>query len=249
MPPVPDLQAEADALTWFHAMDLGGGVRTRGISFPERRVRTLALPESLAGKTVLDIGAWDGYFSFEAERRGAKRVVATDWFCWGHGSAYTKEAFLLARRALDSNVEDVEIDPHDITEARLGRFDIVLFLGVLYHLRDPLSVLDRVAEVTSDLLIVETAVDLTWVRRPVLAFYPERELNDDPTNWFGPNPAAVLAMIRGAGFRRAHAVWLEGMAPRLRNAGRLARRSWATKQWSHPFRPLQQARFVAHGVK
>jgi tRNA (mo5U34)-methyltransferase len=249
MPAVHDLQRQADALIWFHTMDLGHGVRTKGVSLPEKTVGRLALPESLAGKTVLDIGAWDGYFSFEAERRGAERVVAADWYCWGHGGPYTKDAFLLARRALDSKVEDVEIDPHDITEARLGQFDIVLFLGVLYHLRDPLFVLDRVAEVTSDRLILETAVDLAWVRRPALAFYPDRELNSDATNWFGPNPAAVLAMIRGAGFRRADSIWLDGMGPRVREAARAARRSFDARKWDHPFRPLQQARFVAHGVR
>jgi tRNA (mo5U34)-methyltransferase len=167
---VQDLQSEVDALLWFHTMDLGQGVRTRGVSNPQRTLGKLALPDSLAGKTVLDIGAWDGYFSFEAERRGAKRVVATDWYCWGHGGPYSKVAFLLARRALDSKVEDVEIDPHDITEDRLGQFDIVLFLGILYHLRDRLLILDRVAEVTSNLLVLETAVDLAWIRRPAMAF-------------------------------------------------------------------------------
>jgi tRNA (mo5U34)-methyltransferase len=246
---VKDLQSEVDALPWWHAIDLGGGVRTKGASNPQRTLTRLALPKSLVGLTVLDIGAWDGYFSFEAERRGAKRVVATDWYCWGHGGPGSKESFRLARRVLHSKVEDVDIDPSDITADRLGQFDVVLFLGVLYHLRDPMSILDRVAEVTSNLLVLETAVDFAWIRRPALAFYPGRDLNDDPTNWFGPNPSAVLAMMRAAGFRHAESIWLEGLAPRMRQVARVARQSIATKQRGHPFRSLQQGRYVAHGMK
>ena len=70
---------------------------------------------------------------------------------------------------------------------------MVFFLGVLYHLPNPLLALERVAEVTSDLLILETVVDMVGVGRPAAAFYPDRELNDDPTNWWGPNHEAVAA--------------------------------------------------------
>jgi tRNA (mo5U34)-methyltransferase len=79
-------------------------------------------------------------------------------------------------------------------------FDVVLFLGVLYHLRHPLLALERVASVTRELMIVETVVDLVGFRRPAMVFYPDRELNNDPTNWWGPNAAAVEAMIRSVGF-------------------------------------------------
>jgi tRNA (mo5U34)-methyltransferase len=110
-------------------------------------------------------------------------VVAADYYSW-HGSGWgTKAGFQLARRALGSRVEDVDIDVMDLTPERVGTFDVVLFLGVLYHPPHPLLALERIAAVTRDLLIVETVVDMAGVRRPAAAFYPGRELNDDPTNW------------------------------------------------------------------
>ena len=78
---------------------------------------------------------------------------------------------------------------------------MVLLLGVLYHLPNPLLALERVASVTSDLLIVETVVDMVGIGRPAVAFYPGRELNGDPTNWWGPNAAAVHGMLHSVGFK------------------------------------------------
>src|SRR5579875_1114500 len=76
-----ELRARADALGWFHRIDLGQGVETNGLSSGPY-VGPDKLPE-LAGKSVLDIGAWDGYYSFQAERLGARRVVALDHYVWG----------------------------------------------------------------------------------------------------------------------------------------------------------------------
>lgn len=196
-----DLRARAEAIRWYHTIDLGGGVITRGVDDSPLRLARVQLPESLRGKTVLDIGAWDGFFSFECERRGAARVVAADHFSW-HGTGWgTKAGFTLAREALDSRVEDLDIDVMDLSPERIGTFDVVLFLGVLYHLRHPFLALERVASVTGDYLIVETVVDLVGIRRPAMAFYPGRELNNDPTNWWGPNVPAVKGMLESLGFR------------------------------------------------
>jgi tRNA (mo5U34)-methyltransferase len=159
---------------------------------------------------VLDIGAWDGFFSFEAERRGAKRVLATDSFCWGQGGWGSKAGFDLARQILGSRVEDLVIDPLDLTPERIGTFDLVLCLGVLYHMRHPLLMLERVFSVTSHHLILQTQVDLSALDRPALAFYQGTELNNDPTNWCGPNPAAVVAMLKSVGFKDVRIIsrWL-----------------------------------------
>jgi tRNA (mo5U34)-methyltransferase len=166
----------------------------------------IGLPTSLAGKSVLDIGAWDGFFSFEAERRGAERVVAVDSHSWGGGGWGSKEGFRCAREILGSRVEDVDLDVMDISAERLGTFDVVLFLGVLYHLRHPLLALERVLSVTKDLLILETHVDLLSTRRPAMAFYPGRELDGDMSNWWGPNPPALVKMLESAGFKRVQAI-------------------------------------------
>lgn len=199
-----ELQRRADALRWFHSLDLGQGVVTRGVDATQaERLQRLRLPEDLSGRSVLDIGAWDGFFSFEAERRGASRVVASDYYAWhgtGWGTGQGKAGFELAREALKSNVEELDLDVMDLSPERAGTFDVVLFLGVLYHLPNPLLALERVASVTGGLLVLETAVDLVGLSRPAAAFYPDRELNSDPTNWWGPNHAAVVGMLRSAGF-------------------------------------------------
>ncbi len=196
-----DLQSRVDAIRWYHTIDLGGGVVTRGVDDSPLRLARVQLPESFQGKTVLDIGAWDGFFSFECERRGAARVVAADHFSWQGTGWGTKAGFTLAREALGSRVEDIDIDVMDLGPERVGMFDVVLFLGVFYHLRHPFLALERVASVTRDYLIVETVVDLVGFRRPAMAFYPGRELNNDPTNWWGPNIPAVVGMLESLGFR------------------------------------------------
>jgi len=88
----------------------------------------------------------------------------------------------------------------DLSPERIGSFDVVLFLGVLYHVRHPFLALERVASVTRQYLIVETVVDMVGFRRPAMAFYPGRELNNDPTNWWGPNVPAVKGMLESLGF-------------------------------------------------
>ncbi len=201
-----DLQQRVAAHRWYHSIDLGDGVVTRGIDDTPVRLARLQLPGSLAGRTVLDIGAWDGFFSFECERRGAARVVAADYYSW-HGPGWgAKAGFELAREALGSRVEDVDIDVMDLAPERVGTFDVVLFLGVLYHLRHPLLALEKIAAVTRGTLILETVVDLVGLGRPAMAFYPARELNDDPTNWWGPNQAAVVGMLKSVGFDEVRVV-------------------------------------------
>ena len=211
-----DLRMRADALRWYHRIDLGQGVTTRGVDNSPERLARAHLPADLSGRSVLDIGAWDGFFSFEAERRGASRVVAADHYAWhgtGWGTGQGKAGFQLARDVLGSRVEDLDIDVMDLSPERVGSFDVVLFLGVLYHLPNPFLALERVASVTSGLLILETVVDMVGVSRPAAAFYPDRELNDDPTNWWGPNHAAVAGMLRSAGFVRVDMITPPRSAP------------------------------------
>lgn len=113
-----------------------------------------------------------------------------------------KATFDLAHRVLHSRVESRRLDVFELSPETVGRFDLVLFLGVLYHMRHPLLALERIASVCADQLILETHVDLLNCRRPAMAFYPGREVNDDPHNWCGPNPAMVEALLRTVGFRK-----------------------------------------------
>ena len=243
-----DLRAKADALRWYHSIDLGQGVVTRGVDNSPERLAKAHLPSDLSGRSVLDIGAWDGFFSFEAERRGAARVVAADHYAWhgtGWGTGEGKAGFQLARDVLSSRVEDCDIDVMELSPARVGSFDVVLFLGVLYHLPNPLRALERVASVTSGLLILETVVDMVGLSRPAAAFYPDRELNDDPTNWWGPNHAAVAGMLRSVGFARVDVITPPRSAP-FRAAR--AVKHWLTGRNTVP-RAFRQDRAVFHAYK
>lgn len=196
-----ELQRRVAAHRWFHTIDLGEGVVTPGDDDSAAKLRTMGLPDRLDGLSVLDVGAWDGFFSFEAERRGAARVLATDDFCWSGPGWGTKAGFDLAHETLGSRVESKEIAVLDLSPETVGTFDLVLFLGVLYHMQHPLLALERIASVTSRQLILETGTDMTWFRKPLLAYYPGDEAVGDETNWCGPNPAAVIAMLRTVGFK------------------------------------------------
>ncbi len=220
---------------WWHSIDLGDGVVTPGRKSAELLAGewdALELPD-LRGKSVLDIGAWDGYFSFEAERHGADRVVALDHYVWSMDlpkqqryweecmAAGTvpeafesrpdlwkpdqlpgKAGFDTAHRCRESRVEAVVGDFMTIDLERLGTFDIVLFLGVLYHLRHPLLALERLSRITRELLVIETeAVALPGFEHHAFCeFFESNELNGDVSNWWAPNRRAVASMCRAAGF-------------------------------------------------
>jgi tRNA (mo5U34)-methyltransferase len=204
-----DLRARAQAIDWWHSgIDLGHGIVTEGTSYPQLALLPhLRLPDDLTGKTVLDVCAWDGFLSFECEQRGAALVVAVDSFAWdkangevtGHRTG--RDGFDLAHAARQSKVKAVACDVLDLHPDGLGTFDIVLFCGVLYHMRHPLLALEKVAPLASDLLIVETHADMANTDAPAMRFYPGSEVNNDATNWWGPNAACVEAMLRDVGFR------------------------------------------------
>jgi tRNA (mo5U34)-methyltransferase len=244
-----DLQARVDAIRWWHSIDLGQGIVTKGVDHTQHeRLARLRLPADLSGRSVLDIGAWDGFFSFEAERRGASRVVAADYYSWhgtGWGTGRGKAGFQLAREILGSRVEDVDIDVMDLAPERVGTFDLVLFLGVLYHLPNPLLALERVSSVAARCLVLETVVDMVGFGRPAAAFYPGRELNGDPTNWWGPNEAAVHGMLRGVGFTR-----VETVTPTRSVPYRAARALYHRLQGKNAMAPaFRQDRAVFHAFK
>jgi tRNA (mo5U34)-methyltransferase len=197
---------------WFHTIDLGHGVITPGVDQSWAKLQLLEFPGSLAGKTVLDVGAYDGFFSFEAERRGAARVVAADEFCWSRPADPMTDGrgFDIAHWALQSKVEKRRIAVEDISPESVGTFDYVFFLGVLYHSPDPLGYLRRVHSVCSRTLILETHVDGLDYERPTMVFYPGATLGDDPSNFWGPNPKCVIEMLREVGFGRIELVSQQG---------------------------------------
>jgi tRNA (mo5U34)-methyltransferase len=196
---------------WWHRIELRPGVVSPGMDDTPARLHQMCLPERLDGMTVLDIGAYDGYFSFECERRGAV-VTAFDVL------APEQCGFRVASRARGSRVTHRRGSIYNLDPADFGQFDIVLCLGVIYHLRHPLLALDRVYSVCKDLLILESQICDGWFvgadgrvstlattapalgHVPIAQFYPGSELNGDPSNWWSPNQAALAQMLATSGF-------------------------------------------------
>lgn len=185
------LRDEIGRLQWYHRLPIGDEF-TPGLRDVGEMCRFLRLPADLRGRRVLDIGTFDGGLAFACEARGAIEVVALD--------VVRHETFAFAHAALQSRVRFEAGNAYDLDPGRLGTFDLVIFAGVLYHLRYPLLALDRLRGVASGDVHVETHAARLPVRRAAAVFYEHDELNGDYTNWFGPNDRAVRAWFRSAGF-------------------------------------------------
>lgn len=211
---------------WWHSFELPGGRLIQGANSLEglkERVAGFPIAADLRGKRVLDIGAWDGWFSFEMERRGAS-VVSVDCF--------DNKNFRYLHRELGSKIDYRIMDMYELTRDKLGTFDIVLFLGVLYHLKHPLLALERVCSLTRDLCIVETLV-CPEPGPPIMEFYETDELAGGFDNWVAPNIECVMAMSRAAGFARANLL----RSSKLLNAAAFA----CFRRFEEPAPPLQPA--------
>ena len=134
---------ELSSVPWHHSIRLFPDLVTRGAKTPEflsAECGCVLGPLDLRGRSVLDIGTWNGHFAFEAAQRGAADVTATDSYCWRRPDFRGRETFDLARSCLglDDRVHAVEIDPTELP-GPLQPFDVVLFLGVFYHLYQPVD--------------------------------------------------------------------------------------------------------------
>lgn len=189
---------------WYHSFELPGGRLIEGkvpLRQLHRRWNKLRLEDDLRGKRALDIGTWDGWFAFELERRGADVVALDSAAC---------EGFEVVKDALGSSVEHRLQSVYDLDASEIGHFDIVLFQGVLYHLKHPLLALEKVCAVASDVVLVESFVSAQNERAACLEFYERRELRGQFDNWCGPNVECLLAFCRTAGLVQVNLTDLEG---------------------------------------
>lgn len=193
---VQDWNRKLRELGWWHSFEMPDGSVIEGVCSLEglrARLAQFPIPYDLHGKRVLDIGAWDGFFSFEMEKRGAE-VVAID--CWDN------ERFRLMHSMLRSRVDYRIFDMYELTPETVGKFDIVIFFGVLYHLKHPLLALERICALTKDLACVDTFVSGDHEAAPQMEFYEYAELGGQTDNWVGVNIPCLLAFCRTAGFAR-----------------------------------------------
>jgi tRNA (mo5U34)-methyltransferase len=214
------VEAVAKQAKWHHRIEVAPGVWTPGLQDTARLLDQVHMPQDLTGMRVLDIGARDGFFTFEAERRGAREVIALD------NEPPHNTGFAIAAELLDSKATYVTENVYSLNAADYGRFDLVIFLGVIYHLRHPLLALDRIHDVCAPdgTLMIEThMIDEGLVDPsgnfhqmnafhsdlPVLSlvqYYPGDMLGKDPTSQWAPSRMALEGWLRGAGFEPSY-VW------------------------------------------
>jgi tRNA (mo5U34)-methyltransferase len=203
---------------WFHNIHLCG-VQTAPDHFlgdyPALKWKSFAdaIPEDLRGKSVLDIGCNAGFFAQEMKRRGAERVVGID-----------EDEHYLAQARFAAEVNQLEIEFRNLSVYELAKlnetFDVVLFIGVLYHLRYPLLALDLIRQtVVRELFVIQSLLRGSTKIPPLAPDYPfseteafqqsgfpvmhfiENKLSGDQTNWWIPNSACLEAMLRSSGYR------------------------------------------------
>ena len=210
-------QRTAELGPWFHNMQLGGVWTAPDHflgDFPNLKWQSFAgaIPQDLTGKTVLDIGCNAGFYAMQMKRRGAARVLGIDF-----------DADYLAQARFAAEIEGLDIEFREMSVYDVGalheRFDVVFFIGVLYHLRHPLLALDLIHEhVTRDMLVFQSMqrgseamadvagdYDFTEEAHFDAPGYPkmhfiEHDYAHDPTNWWAPNRACAAAMLRSAGY-------------------------------------------------
>lgn len=204
---------------WYHNLDLCGVMTNPAMGdYPESRWRLLEpfIPQDLTGKTVLDLACNSGFFSIKMKQRGAKHVLGIDV------PGQIEQAKLVAE-VYNADIELLAQNVYEFMLTNTTQFDYVLFLGLFYHLRHPLLVLDRAAELTREKLLFQTQVfpppggDSPFIPEddyplsqssifdrsdfPRMAFV-ENSVNGDRTNWWFPNDACVFGMLRSAGFSK-----------------------------------------------
>jgi tRNA (mo5U34)-methyltransferase len=184
---------------WYHPIEVRPGIVTPGVNDAPALLRMLDLPVDCRGMRALDLGARDGYFAFELERRGAD-VVAVDYM------AMAESGFAVAADLLGSRVTYLQRNLYQLTTADLGTFDLVLFLGLLYHLPDPLGALRIVRQLARQRMYLESVVldfggDTETL--PLMRFFAGASWNGDPTNYWGPNVRCVEDLLAESGFAAA----------------------------------------------
>jgi len=203
---------------WFHCIDLGGGQKTKTASVmgepiehpePTWQIIRECLPADLSGKSVLDVGCNGGFYSVEAKRRGAKRVLGVD-----AQRKHIRQA-LFVRQVLGLDIEYRRMDVYELDPRVIGEFDITLALGLVYHLKHLVLGLEKLYCVTRELLIVETAIiPLEQTPPPFVQALGRFEQTLHPLacvensasgpeavfNWFLPSPAALKALLENVGF-------------------------------------------------
>jgi len=206
------LQAEADRYPWYHTLELGNGVKTRGMFDHAPVLDRYPIPADLTGKRCLDVATMDGYWAFEMERRGAESVTALDLedpeqLDWpvslraDHDKTMdeTKATrFALAKEALGSNVERVLLSAYDLSP-ELGEFDFVFCGDLLLHLKDPITPVENIRSVCTESAVIANVIT-------TFRFHEKRAMAEldgiGSFSWWTTNLTGLVRIVRAAGFSR-----------------------------------------------
>jgi tRNA (mo5U34)-methyltransferase len=207
MPDKETAQRLVRAKTWYQEFEIIPGVRTKGWYQPEKLLPVLHLPEDMRGMSFADVGAAEGYFSFEARRRGA-RVVAFDY------RHKDNSGFALIQYVNGiTDIEHHQINVLDITAEKFGQFDMVIALGLLYHVAEPYRGLINCAAIARDRLCIESyCIDRflgpKLAAQPLMRFLPDprrfpdhQQPTSDHTNFWGFTSTCLKMMLEDVGFR------------------------------------------------
>lgn len=193
--------------SWWHSIDFGDGVVSNGEKGGGPHIHQKEIgwfpSDFFADKRVLDVGTWDGYYAFYAERMGASEVVAVDKFVWTGkaGLDRSKRGFDIAKQILNSNVKEYILDVEEMNPDILGTFDSIIYAGVFYHLKNPylsLEILDSLLNKNGRIMI-ETHMCNIGNPVPLMQFHPKNSLNNDATNYWSPNAACLKLMFEEIG--------------------------------------------------
>lgn len=190
-----ELRQQVESLNWVHTIDLGDGIVTPGLWKPSPVIMRCMDQVDFQGKRVLDIGCWDGLWSFEAERRGAAEVIATDE---NSQRLFNEQpTFKLAHQVLQSSVKYFpDVSVYDVEKLDRKDFDVILFCGVYYHLKDPLLALARLRRLLKPggVILVEGEVIHDLVNSYGRFYYHEQYVKD-PSNWWVPTVACLREWV------------------------------------------------------
>jgi tRNA (mo5U34)-methyltransferase len=178
---------------WYHKFEIVPGVWTPGINDPHEHLDRLKLPNELEHCTVLDIGTSDGFFALSLKKRGAT-VTCIDYRPRDlHGFAVMEK--------ITGNVFDYrQANVYDLSAEQLGQFDVVLFLGVLYHLPDMFAGLRIVRSLCRGRMFLETHCEENGSSEALARYCAGDSLNNDITNFWAPNERCVVDMLADVGF-------------------------------------------------
>ena len=211
------LKEEAEKIQWWHSIPLiseeGTIYVTNGMvnhCSEEIATHRFGMPESLEGKTVLDIGCWDGYFSFLAEKRKAKSVMGIDMLQGCSHQEQGTQGFEFAKKALKSKVEFQKKSLQEFALSTDKKFDVTFYYGVLYHVENPIEELKHLSKLTKEYTLIETAI--SQKNNDSIPYWEfNHGFDNDPTNFWYPNLSGLAAALIYVGFESIEVIWNDGI--------------------------------------